>query len=72
MPVMGPSKDRSDAVGDLAATEILMILKSKYGVERPSELLPFGKKYAAEWDELEKTLRETIKEMCWCDHAASF
>lgn len=72
MPVMGPSIDRAYAVGDLAATDLLMILKTKYGVERPTELLPFGKKYSEEWDKLEKTLRDTIKEMCWTDHAASF
>lgn len=72
MPVMGPNHDHAMRQGEEAAQAVLLLLKEKYNVERPHEALPLGKKFAAQWDELEAKLRETIKEMVWTDHAASF
>ena len=65
MPAMGPTKDSAYRVGAAAATDVLLLLKCKYGVERPREAL------AKEWDEMEMKLRGLIEEMVRTDHAAS-
>jgi len=72
MPVMGPNHDFAMRQGDEAFKEIMTLLEQKYHVSRPHEQLPLGKKFSAQWDELEAKLRETVKEMVWTDHCASF
>lgn len=71
MPVTGPSQDFAYRVGDEIFALVLELLKDR-GVERPSLLLPLGKQLSAEWDERQRQLQETLREMVWIDHAASF
>ncbi len=72
MPVAGPNQEHAYRQGDLATAEILTLLKDKYGADRPHPEMLLGEKLSAKWDELEKTLQETIREMVWVDYCASW
>ncbi len=72
MPVMGPNRDHAYEQGDKITDEILALLKEKHHLDCPSPALFLGDKLAVEWMVLAGKLRETIREMVWVDHCASF
>ena len=72
MSATGPDRDNAYHQGNKATDAILVFLKNSYGAEKPHSELFLGKKLGKKWDELEIKLRETICEMIWIDHQASW
>ena len=71
MPCGGPSQGLAYRQGDEATDEILKLLKEKYAAfkmplpEKGNLCYGFMKEHNDKFDVLEKTLRDTVKELIW-------
>lgn len=71
MPVSGPSKQFAYEQGEKATADIMDLLREKYGVCVPNDVVG-STKFRQDWHSAQQKLKEAVQELVWADHCCMF